>query len=163
LLLWRIGDSITIREIKRLIGIIAILAILAIIIMIFTTLWPAFVTTTTEYAYNHETADQVNITVLCMTPHNCSVFVNNSTGNRINVTIQTTVPISAEYKGSQKVYEAFMRNVTFVGNSTDLYLNILLTRGDDMFMFSPSNAIVYVSLPAGTNYTLVKKWPYYNT
>ena len=160
MLLWRIGESSMIRELKRLIGIIAILAILAIIIMIFTILWPGFVTTTTDYTYSHETAEHVNISVLCMTAHDCHIFVNNSTGTRANVTIRTTAPVSAEYKGSQKVAEAFIRNVTFTGDDISLDLRIMLTGGDEMFQFTPANAVVYVNLPAGTNYTLNKIWPY---
>lgn len=150
-----------IREMKRLIGIITILAILAMIIMIFTIFWPAFITTTTEYAYTHEAADHVNINLRCNTQHDCSIFINNSTGDRINVSILTTSPLSAEYKGSQKVQDTFTTNVTFIKNETALDLNITITGGDEMFQLTPSHATVYVYLPEGTNYTLIKKWPYY--
>ncbi len=149
-----------IREMKRIIGIIATVAILAIIIIIFTVFWPAFVTTTTVHTYTHAAADPVNITVLCGTIHDCSVFVNNSTGNKVNVTIETTSPLNAEYKGAQKVHEAFSQNVTFMDNGTILDLGITLTGGDEMFQLKPSKASVHINLPEGTNYTLVKKWPY---
>lgn len=149
-----------IRELKRLIGIIATVAILATIIIIFTVVWPAFVTTTTVHTYAHVATSPVNITVLCETIHDCSVFVNNSTGNKINITIETTAPLNAEYKGAQKVHEAFSQNVTFTDNSTPLDLGITIAGGDEMFQLSPSKASVYIDLPTGTNYTLVKKWPY---
>ena len=149
-----------IKEIKRLIGIIAVIAIFAIIIMIFTVFWPLLVTTTTVHAYAHVAADQVNINVFCGTVHDCSVFVNNSTGNRINVTIETTAPLNAEYKGAQKVRDAFTQNVTFIDNNTSLDLTIMLTSGEEMFQVTPSKASVYINMPEGTNYTLVKKWPY---
>lgn len=150
-----------IREIKRLIGIIAILAILAIIIMIFTIFWPIFVTTTTEHTYTHDAAGNVNINLLCSTQHDCSIYVNNSTGERINVSIRTTAPLSAEYKGAQKVHEAFTNNVTFVKNDNGLDLNITIVGGDEMFQMTPAKASVFVYLPEGTNYTLIKKWPGY--
>ncbi len=149
-----------IREMKRLIGIIATVAVLAIIIIIFTIFWPAFVTTSTVHTYTHAATDPVSITVLCGTLRDCSVFVNNSTGNRINVTIVTTSPLNAEYKGAQKVREAFSQNVTFMDSGTSLGLEIRLAGGDEMFQLSPSKASVNIYLPAGTNYTLVKKWPY---
>lgn len=149
-----------IRELKRLIGIIVTVAILAGIILIFTMFWPAFVTTTTVHTYTHAATGPVNITVLCATIHDCSVFVNNSTGNKINITIETTSPLNAEYKGAQKVLEAFSQNVTFMDNSTPLELGITIAGGDEMFQLTPSKASVYIDLPAGTNYTLIKKWPY---
>ncbi len=146
-----------IREIKRLIGIITILAIFAIIILIFTVVWPSFVTTTTVHAYTHEAADQVNITVLCGNVHDCSVLVNNSTGNKINVTVETKSPINAEYKGAQKVREAFKQNVTFTENGTILGLEITLASNDQILQLTPSKAYVHINMPEGTNYTLVKK------
>lgn len=142
---------------KKLIGIIASVAILAIIIMIFTIFWPAFVTTSTIHTYTHAAADPVNITVLCGTVHNCSVFINNSTGNKINVTIETISPLNAEYKGAQKVREAFKQNVTFIDNDNMLDLMITITGGDEVFQLTPSKASVYINLPSGTNYTLIKK------
>lgn len=149
-----------IREIKRMITILTTVAILALIIIIFTVFWPAYVTTSTMHTYTHAAADPVNITVLSATVHDCSVFVNNSTGNKINVTIETTSPLNTEYKGAQKVKEAFNQNVTFTNNGTSLDLDIMIAGGDEMFQLSPSKASVYINLPEGTNYTLVKKWPY---
>jgi hypothetical protein len=145
-----------IREIKRLIAIISILAILAIIILIFTVFWPAFVTTTTEHDYTHEAAVHVNITVICTTPDDCNIFINNSTGDRINVSIRTTAPLNAEYKGAQKVRGAFDNNVTFIKNNMTMDLDITITGASQILQLTPSKASIFVYLPAGTNYTLTK-------
>jgi hypothetical protein len=146
---------------KALIISIIILTITGLIIYeAWTILSPVFVRTTSEYHYAFVPAKQVEIKLLCNTVHDCSVNVLNSTGDTINVTIRTTAPKTAEYKGTQKVAEAIGRNVTSSGDKNNLTLTIMLIGGDEMFQFVPSTASVEVQIPEGVNYSLTKVWPY---
>jgi regulatory protein YycH of two-component signal transduction system YycFG len=149
------------KNIKTIILVVFVIIVIAVAYELYTVLEPVFTTTTSEYHYTHAAAENVSIVVLCATPHDCPVSIINSSGDTINVTIRTTVPKNAEYKGSQKVRDSVQRNVTFLESDNGLMLKIWLMEGSEMFQLVPSTAYIDVGIPSGVNYTLTKQWPYH--
>lgn len=141
---------------KAIIAIIIISAvILAIIIGTYVYCEPLLTTVYEEKNYTHAAARDIIINVCCedgYAPLRCPVNVYNSTGGEIVITIKTVVPKSAEYKGDDRVFEHFKKNVSFTRVDDCLLVDVKVIGGSRMFMIRPGRAGVDIYIPAGTSY-----------
>jgi hypothetical protein len=141
--------------------IIAIVVIMSIFFAILTALYvyfeSAIATVYEETNFTNEAARNITINVLCeygYSPQNCPISVFNSTGDKINVTVMTVVSKSAEYKGNEKVYEYFKKDVNFRELNDCLIVDVNIIGGSTMFALRPPWAGVDIYIPAGTNYKI---------
>lgn len=147
-------------DLKRLI-ILALVTMVAVIVftsaILLVLFEPAITTTYSEYYYTYDVSRNVTVNVSCefgYSPQQCPVTVYNSTGGRINLTVKTVVPKTAEYKGNEKVYEYFREDVRSTEANDTLYIDVTITGGSTMYLLRPPWAGVDIYLPEGTNYRI---------
>ncbi len=147
-------------DLKRMV-ILAMAALVAIVVFMSALLLvlyePAITTVYSEYSYTHDAARNVTVNVSCEfgnSPQQCPVTVYNSTSDMIILTIKTVVPKSAEYKGNEKVFEYFKREVRFTEVNDTLHIDVTINGGSETFLLRPPWAGVDIYVPEGTNYRI---------